>query len=222
MSMNTNSNTGFCYLLFDLTTRCVLYKTDSSGAAMAVLLSTSNLGSMSCDRRWLALKNFDESNFNDFSVFHTLTFKNKVRHIGYLSEYFITPELKKLREEIMIRVAYHDILINKTNGLINLSAEHYGIIDFGDTIVYELQKCRPEENYYSDAVKNYALGSEIDDQAAFDELKTHMDNISHQRMRSMGLYIKYRNMLNQAPATQKDQQRVIDRALDALFFNSNC
>lgn len=215
-------DTDFCYLIFDSTSRCVLCKTNSKGAAMAVLLSSTNLGSMTCDLRWLAKKNFDASKFNDFNSFYTVNFKNKIRHIEQLPDQVITSRLKKLREEIRIRVEYHNILIDKTNGLINLSAEHFGIVDFGETIVYELQKCRPEENYYSDAIKNYALGSEISDQAAYDELKTHIDNLSHQRMRSMGLYIKYRNMLNQASAIPADQQRVIDAALDALLFNSHC
>lgn len=215
-------DTDFRYLIFDSVSRCVLCKTNSKGAAMAVLLSSPNLGSMSCDTRWLTYKNFKEDDFNNFDMFYTVNFRNKIGYIEPLSTDVVTSELRAMRKEIKIRIEYHSILINKVKGLINLSAEHFGLIDFGDTIVYEIQKCNPEDNYYSDAIKNYALGSETSNQAAYDELKAHVDNISHQRMRSMGLYIKYRNMLNQSPASPKEQQKVIDTALDALFFNSQC
>jgi len=167
-------------------------------------------------------KNFKEDDFNNFDMFYTVNFRNKIGYIEPLSTDVVTSELRTMKKEIKIRIEYHSILINKVKGLINLSAEHFGLIDFGDTIVYEIQKCNPEDNYYSDAIKNYALGSETSNQAAYDELKAHIDNISHQRMRSMGLYIKYRNMLNQSPASPKEQQKVIDTALDALFFNSQC
>lgn len=215
-------DTNFCYLIFDSVSRSVLTKTDSSGAVMAVLLSSPNFGSMSCEKRWLASKNFAESEFEDLEKFYIINFKNKISHIERLPDHFITSKLRTLRSETILRLKYHSILINKTNSLINLSAENYGIIDFGDTIIYELLKCKPEENYYSDAIKNYALGSGISDQGAYNELKTHIDNISHQRMRSMGLYLKYRDMLNLAPASPTEQQKIIDAALDAYFFNAQC
>lgn len=215
-------DTNFFYLIFDSVSRSVLCKTDSSGAVMAVLLVSPNLGSMSCEKHWLSTKNFPESEFDDLDKFYAINFKSKVSHIERLPDHLITSELRTLRSQIILRTKYHSILINKTNSLINLSAENYGIIDFGDTIIYELLKCRPEESYYSDAIKNYAIGSEISEQATYNELKTHIDNISHQRMRSMGLYLKYRDMLNHVPASPIEQQKIIDLAVDVYFFNAQC
>jgi hypothetical protein len=219
--MNTNYTSDFCYLLIDTINNGVLYNTSSSGAAKAMLLFSSNIQCIPLETHHLwARADFKESNFNDFNKHYTIATPGGQRTVQELPESAVDNRFKDLRKEVKIRTEYHALLINIAMAQLALATEHNGIINFGDTIIYEIQNCRPDENYYTDAVRGYALGSGIDNQSAYDELKLHVDNLSHQRMRNMGIYVKFRNMLNQVPAETNAQKSVIGMAVDNLVKNS--
>lgn len=219
--MNTNYTTDFCYLLIDLNNNGVLYNTNSSGAAQAMLLYSSNIQCIPLETHhtW-ARKDFKESNFNDFGIHYSIVVVDGQRVVEELPATAVDGRFKKLRAEVKMRTLYHELLINIANAQLALSAEHNGVIDFADTIIYEIQNCQPDNNYYTDPVRAYALGSGISNQSAYDELKLHIDNLSHQRMRNMGIYVKFRNMLNQTDATVEAQRAVIGMAVDNLVKNS--
>lgn len=219
--MNKNYTKDFCYLLTDSLNNGVLYNTDSSGAAKAMLLFSSNIQCIPLETNHLwARKDFKETNFNDFSKHYTVAVVNGQREIQELPASAIDDRFKKLRVEVKMRTEYHALLINIANAQLALATEHDGIVNFGDTIIYEIQNCRPEENYYTDSVRAYALGSNISNQSAYDELKLHIDNLSHQRMRNMGIYVKFRNMLNLTDSATEAQRAVIALAVDNLIKNS--
>jgi hypothetical protein len=219
--MNTNYTPDFCYLLIDTINNGVLYNTSSSGAAKAMLLFSSNIQCIPLETNHLwARKDFKESNFNDFSKHYTIATPGGQREVQELPSGAVDNRFKELRKEVKMRTEYHALLINIAKAQLALATEHDGIVDFGDTIIYEIQNCKPEENFYTDAVRGYALGSSIDNQSAYDELKLHIDNLSHQRMRNMGIYVKFRNMLNQASGDTLAQRAVIAMAVDNLIKNS--
>lgn len=219
--MNKNYTPDFCYLLTDSINNGVLYNTSSSGAAKAMLLFSSNIQCIPLETNHVwARKDFKESDFNDFNKHYTIAIVNGQREVQELPSSAVDTRFRELRKEVKIRTEYHALLINIAMAQLALSTEHNGIVDFGDTIIYEIQNCKPKENYYTDAVRGYALGSNIDNQSAYDELKLHIDNLSHQRMRNMGIYVKFRNMLNQAEAEPLAQKAVIGMALDNLLKNS--
>jgi hypothetical protein len=201
----------------------IFYKTNSSGAAKAMMLFSSNINCITLETNHLwAPADFKETKFNDFSKYYKTVVPSKggQRIIQELPRDAVDDKFLEFRKEVKMRTEFHALLINIANGQLALATEHNGIVDFGATIIYEIQNCRPEENYYTDAIRGYALGSDISNQNAYDELKLHIDNLSHQRMRNMGIYLKFRNMLNQTPADKESQKAVIALALDNLIRNS--
>jgi hypothetical protein len=90
--------------------------------------------------------------------------------------------------------------------------------EYANSIISQLQQCDPTNNYFTDAIIGYANATECSPATAYKELTLHMENIAHIRLRNLGIYIKYRNLLNSVePARLRE---VYNLAKDELVNNS--
>lgn len=219
--MNDNYIADFCYLLIDTPTNGILYNTSSCAAAQAIQLFSSNIycTPLETHSMW-APKDYKETNFNDFGKHYTIVGKPGQRVVKELPAHVVNERFMRLRQEIKTRADYHLRLHDIARSVLVQAVEHQLIVDFGDTIIYEIQNCRPGEGYFTDGVRSYALISGISNHSAYNELKLHIDNLSHQRMRNMSIYLKFRNMLNQTPADPVQQKAVIMMALENFIKNA--
>ena len=91
---------------------------------------------------------------------------------------------------------------------------------YGDSIIGQLKQCNTSDNYFTDAIIGYATATNCTPATAYEELNLHMENMAHVRLRNLGIYIKYRNLLNSVEPTQAALKEVYDLARDELYINS--
>jgi hypothetical protein len=132
----------------------------------------------------------------------------------------VTPELRTLRRESVVRLYFHETLCNLCDSMIYHYSETDLHVEYSPYIIDQVNKCRPEEGYYTDAIHAYALSAETSDFGAYQELKMHMDNMAHARLRNLAIYIKFRNMMNATRATESDLTEVLKKARFELWKGS--
>jgi hypothetical protein len=220
-NINLNTKTDFLYLLIDEHTNGVLCSTKDYDVACATTLCSSrvSLKAVETDKPWIGL-DFKSSNFNDTTVNYVATLRTGQRYVSELDATLATAEYTKLREEVALRMRFHDSLVNKYRHIMLGIPESGLFVEYSGTITYELLKCKPADGYYTNAIKAYALQSGCDDATAYDELSMQVDNLSHARMRNLGSYIKFRNKLNQSAADAPLMQAIIVEALNELYKNA--
>jgi hypothetical protein len=94
-------------------------------------------------------------------------------------------------------------------------------VNYDSSINDELSKCNVANDIYTDPIRAYAQVTACDPRTAVEELTVHMDNLAHTRLRTLGIYIKYRNLLNDAAPIMADQKDVYRLARDALLSNAS-
>jgi hypothetical protein len=220
-NINLNTKTDFLYLIIDEHTNGVLCSTKDYDVACATTLCSSRVSfkAIETDKPWIGL-DFKSSNFNDLSINYVASLRTGQRFITELEAQLATVDYTKLREEVALRMRFHDSLVNKYRHIMLGIPESGLFVEYSGTITYELAKCQPSEGYYTNAIKAYALQSGCNTPTAYDELSMQIDNLSHARMRNLGSYIKFRNKLNQCSADSALMQSIIVEALNELYKNA--
>jgi hypothetical protein len=220
--MNNISKTqDFYYLLVDELTTGILGGTSSFKSSIAMTLLNSRIrmipiavGAAWIDKVWSTL------DFNDLNNHYS--HQTKQGHIlGELHSKIVTAEYIAYRKEIQIRLDFQESLITFCEMSILGISETPFLIDYGDTILHEINNSDPTIDQYTDAIKSYAFASDCSNSTAYQELKLHMENMSLVRMRNLGIYIKYRNKLHATPGTMVLQKNVLEAAKSELFKNAS-
>lgn len=214
-----NQNRDYIYLLVDEVTDGILYVTNdqSAGAAMALFSPRIKIIPLETHKSFLR-KELLEVDYRDES--NHLIWRNAkgMRWALPMPEADITPEYLAFKNEVKIRTFYHELLLLRVlEASFTNSAETPMLEKFSGTIVDDLIKSNPNEGYFSPGICAYADACGIDDITAYRELQLHMDNLKTTRMYVLGTYIKYRNLLNKAPANRKEQMAVIDQLLTNVY-----
>jgi hypothetical protein len=220
-NINLNNKTDFLYLIIDEHTNGVLGSTKDYDVACATTLCSSRVSfkAVETDKPWIGA-DFKTSDFNDTSVNYVANLRTGQRSVTLLSDNLVSTEYTKLREQIALRMKFHDSLANKYKHIMLTIPESGLFVEYAGTIGYELAKCNPDSGYYTNAIKAYGMQSGCDPETAYNELSMQIDNLSHARMRNLGSYVKFRNKLNQAPADPVQLQAIIVEALNELYKNA--
>jgi len=220
-NINYNSVADFFYLIVDYPTSAIMASTKNYEAAQAMQLFSRRLivRIFETHKPYIG-DDFKETNFNDLTNHYTVIQNSQIRQVGNLDSAVATPEFIARRREIISRLTFHDSLLTKVELIMLAIGDSRLFQNYADTIGYELAKCNPDNNEYSFAVQAYGIASDCNAETAYNELKLQMDNLAHARMRSMGIYIKYRNKLNQADSDKDSQSSVLKDAMQELIRNS--
>ena len=211
-------------LIVDSDSRAIACTAPTFTTARAVLLSSLKIGMFSVPiaRPWCPAE-FKKIDFNDLNKSMKLYDSDK-RGVKPLKTAEYTPTdaatWKKKRQDLQLRVGYLDALDWQCQNTMIPTTETPYINGYIPSILHELNMCDPNRNYYTPAIEVYANITDCSPAAAYQELRMHTDNINHVRMRNSAIYIKYRNMLNNAPAVREEQQKVMEMAKEELFRNS--
>jgi hypothetical protein len=201
----------------------VLLATGSTAAAKAVAMCNRNLRLKTIETwaPWID-SGFKICNFNDPSIAYIFKWNSntQTRSAEPAPAELLTPEFKQYRQEIKLRLDWLEVLGTVSDVIMSPVTETPLHIEYADSILDQLRRCDPENNSYTDAIAAYATATDCTPAAAYAELNLHMENMAHARLRNLGIYIKYRNLLNAAPATA-DAQRAVWHAARAELINNS-
>lgn len=215
----------FLNLVVEYPTNNIIVATHSERVAKAVALSSRKLRVQPVEQ-WAhyvheSLKKVDiKRNQRGGKFFRMVTGNGEGREVEEIPLEEVSDELKKLRRESVLRLYFHETLANLCDSMIYHYAETDLHVECSPFIIDQVNKCRPDEDYYTDAVHSYALAAETSDFGAYQELKMHMDNMAHARLRNLAIYIKFRNQMNESRATEEEQNKVLKRARFELWKGS--
>ena len=212
----------FFYIIVDKSSRNILAATDSKAAAMALSLWQSRI--------WMNIvpnKNSrpaDQQSINDFL---DLDRCYKTVLGDFQEDFVLTPipitdkkPLKLLRKEVIRRLIWQTKLASRCERATMTVPENIFLENYSESILSELDKCSPNNQYYTEPIKDYARITDCSEDVAYNELKLHMDNLAHSRLRNLALYIKFRNKLNQANGDPDSQKLVYEEFLQEMVGNS--
>jgi hypothetical protein len=212
----------FFYIILDKSNRNILAATNSKGAAMAMSLWQSRISMNVVSNK--NSRRDDQQSIDDFLDINRC-YKTV---LGDLNEDFVLTtvpkadkkSLKILRREVIRRLLWQTKLASRCERGTTAVPENIFLEKYSETILSELDKCRPDKQYYTEPIKDYARITDCSNDVAYNELKLHMDNIAHSRLRNLGLYIKFRNKLNQVNGDHFSQKLVYEEFLQEMIGNS--
>jgi hypothetical protein len=222
MQKNIFTKPEFMYLVVDSSNLdAILLATGSATTAKAVAMTDRRLRCRGIETwaRWI-VKDFKEFDFNNMETTYLYNWRNGQRSITVAPPENITDEFRAFRKEIRDRHSWHEALSTLCDLIMLPVTETPMHTEYAASIVGQLQQCDPANNRYTDAICAYATATDCSPATAYAELNLHMENIAHARLRNLGIYIKYRNLLNSTPATTEKQKAVYDAARDELINNS--
>lgn len=212
-----------------------MYIVCDSNNLNAILLSTSSETNAKaieqCSRRiriypletwenWVD-ENFSTFDFNDMTKLYQYNQMNGKRSVSESNETLLNdPTFSNFRKEVNDRFNWHNALSTLCRLVLLNSTETPLHAEYATSIISQLQQCDKANNYYTDAIISYAIATNCTPVTAYEELNLHMENLAHTRLRNLGIYIKYRNLLNSVQPTQAALKEAYNLAKDELINNS--
>jgi len=211
----------FMYIVCDWSKQnAILLSTSSEISAKAIEQSNRRLKIVPIETwaNWVD-ENFSIFDFNDTSKIYQYDQTHGKRSVVEADITLLSDKnLSEFRKEIKERFGWHDALSTLCSLLMLNSTETPLHAEYANSIISQLQQCDPTNNYFTDAIIGYANATECSPATAYKELTLHMENIAHIRLRNLGIYIKYRNLLNSVePARLRE---IYNLAKDELVNNS--
>jgi hypothetical protein len=214
---NINFKRESLYLLIDEKTDGILCATDSIDAATAMCIFSLRITVQALETHmyWLreGLRKID---YRDATRHYAFKIGDLSRNVVPLED--PTNEFLEFKKEVTLRVRFQERLRVYCDGSIAAhSSEAPMLEDYSSTIIYELGKCDPANDKFTDAIKAYADINEISEKVAYQELKLHIDNLSTVRMLNYAMYMKFRALFNNAPATNEAQMAVLSKLFAEIY-----
>ena len=206
------------YLIIDQVYDCVLWSTPSIDTANAMSMSSTRIRIVPSVTKIETLAEMSASDFRDFTKCYRVAYRWADKSPPELIEQ--APELLEYREEVKRRSKAHGKLINFCDKALELTADSKRFVSYADTVLFELSQCDDAAGSYSEGIKTYASMIGVEPGAAYQELNMQMENLAHARMRNLGIYIRYRTLLNDALGDQASLDAVIEQARGDLTTNS--
>lgn len=219
---NVNTQKDFLYLLIDEINDGILFATDSIDAACAMTLFSPriSLRPMETHKSYLRA-DLAKIDYRDLKTHYAWKPAKGKREIPPLAKEEITPEYIAYRNEIARRTRFQDMIKCLLDvNVVATSVETPLLSNYAPNIGYELLQCKPAEDFFTTAVQAYAYNSSISNSDAYYELKLHMDNLSSVQLTNLAVYIKFRNLLNQAAGDLDSQKTIVDKLLTINYKTS--
>lgn len=214
---NINYKRESLYLLIDEKTDGILCATDSVDAASAMCLFSFRITVQALETHmyWLrqGLRNID---YRDNTKHYSYKMGDLARNVVEFNN--PSEEFLNFKKEIILRIRFQERLRVYCDGSFSAHASDAPMLeDYSSTIIYELGKCDPANNKFTNAIKVYADINEINEHTAYQELKLHIDNLSTIRMLNYAIYLKFRKMFNNAPGTTEAQTAILSKLFAEIY-----
>ena len=200
------------YLVIDKLNGGVLYSAPTLANASNVsagILSTAIIQIPLYREHFSSLKKFDFDN----EMLHA----SKERNIKPLPEKDVTEDFLERRRVAKIRGKY---LLGVE--LVCLLGREKSLFHYPEEISAELEielnKCRLQDGYFSQAIKEYATVQEIEPEVAYEELRFLVDGARVEKIRNFAFYQKYIRLMNKSPLESLEE--CYSRLIDEVFLNA--
>lgn len=211
----------FLYLVCDSSNlNSILLSTSSETNAKAIEHSNRRLRIYPIEtwENWVD-ENFSTFDFNDLTKLYQYSQRNGKRSVSEIDESLINDiTFADFRKEVKERFGWHNALSTLCRLVILNSTETPFHAEYANSISSQLKQCDPTNKYFTDAIIGYSVATDCTPATAYEELNLHMENLAHARLRNLGIYIKYRNLLNSVESTSFKE--VYNLAKDELINNS--
>jgi len=211
----------FMYIVCDSSKlNAILLSTSSETNAKAIEQSNRRLKIFPIETwaNWVD-ESFSIFDFNDLTKLYQYSQGHGKRSVVEADITLLSDKnLAEFRKETKELFGWHDALSTLCSLLMLNSTETPLHAEYANSIIGQLQQCDPPNNYFTDAIIGYATATECNPATAYKELTLHMENIAHIRLRNLGIYIKYRNLLNSVDPAEL--RKVYNLAKDELINNS--
>lgn len=162
------------------------------------------------------LKSEFDKDFNSVDVHYQHIFAK----INNMNPSLITEKWISLKKLALMRNNFHLAWETRCNQfLLNRNIEYSNLQMFETFIWRELDRCRPEDDFYTQAIHEWATLSNIDTSSAYQELKLKAESRGLQYVRNHAIHQKYVFLLNQETTLEK-LQAVIADGLNQLVYKS--
>lgn len=155
-----------------------------------------------------------EYNFNDMKSHYQLFIK-KMTIVPLLQE-LVNEQYLEFRNLALIRnIAHMRWEVKCKQFLQDKNHDYHNIGILNSFLCNQLDKCDPKNNYYTDAIHEWATIMDVDAFVAYQELKIKTESIGTQYLRNHAIYQKYVRLINKC--TEKTEiDRVIQDGQDYL------
>jgi hypothetical protein len=155
-------------------------------------------------------------NFNDSSSY----FQFRTMKILKLSDHLITEEFIAMRFLAQIRNSFHAAWETKCKQfLYNRNHDYFNLPLMEAYLCNQLDKCDVNNEYYTQAIHEWAAISEVDVKVAYQELKIKTESLGLQYIRNNAIYHRYVFLLNQCKNKEDLTKTIID-GMDHLIGRS--
>jgi hypothetical protein len=199
-------------IVIDELTHGILCESISISIAHSVSLGfiNSSVKILASSLPWL--ENNYNYNYNDIGQHYEF----KKMKILPLKENLINDEYLNIKRLAILRNSYHRSWETKCKQhLQNRNHDYHGLSMLGGYLNIQLEQCKPQLNFYTSAIHEWAIISEVPVATAYQELRIKSDTIGIQYLQNHAIYQKYVNLLNKC-LHKTELEDVILEGLDLL------
>lgn len=224
MQASTNPGTppidGNFYLLYDLHSGMALWATENLDAATALCMYSTRIWMVTINTANKKAGVWTPMDFRNPAQNYRVNFKEAKREIDPVENQVLAREFLEFRRAIKLRGRRQELLSSFFEHAVAGNSDSKRLLEYLDSVMFELNRCDPANSRFSAGITAYAENSGCDPKTAYEELSMQVENITNARMRNLGSYVKFRNMLNDAGSTEEEQLAVMLLARDELTKNS--
>lgn len=140
-------------------------------------------------------------------------YQHRAAKIYDMTPSLITEQWIALKELAMLRNGWQAIWETRCNQyLLNRNREYAHLEQFEGFLWRELDACKPDENFYTQAIVEWATLSDVSVSTAYQELKLKAESRGLQYLRNHAIHQKYVFLLNQ----ENTKEGLLEVLLDGL------
>lgn len=193
-------------IVLDELTHGILCESVSPSVAHSVSLGfiNSSIRILPTSLSWL------ESNYNHDFNNSGIHYEFKKMNISLLNHDLINDEYLRIRQLAVMRNFAHQAWEVKCKQYLqNRNHDYHGMNMLGGFLCSQLDKCLPENNYYTQSIHEWAIISDISVDMAYQELKIKSESIGLQYLRNYAIYQKYVILINKCNTKSEFTDTVI-------------
>lgn len=148
-----------------------------------------------------------DHDYNDINVHYEF----RKMEIFPLNIHLIDDEYLRIRQlAVMRNMAHRSWEVKCKQYLQNRNHDYHGMDMLGGFLSSQLDKCDPKNNYYTQAIYEWATISEVSVATAYQELKIKSESIGLQYLRNHAIYQKYVNLINKCTIQSEFKDIILD------------
>lgn len=200
-------------LIIDQTTNGIVCTAFSDSHAASIVMGMSNGRAMAYEKFFDPKNKIYHYDYNDINQHYQLLSDNRVEP---LPEKFITSEWIEQRALLQLKCNHLSLWEFKIRQYMNRVNDFYGLPNMMSFLTEQLSLCKPQENFYTRAIVEWADIQDVTPQAGYQELKIRQEGYGLVYMRSHALYLKHAKKITLAKTFDEVEQEFFNGCSNLL------